>query len=84
MEIVLAVESFVEFVVNNTDFSSGKSDGMLELYETSIIYWECLNFYLLGLKYYRMYFSHFLEKYIYIVILIEDHMTKKEKFFLTK
>lgn len=73
MKIVLAVESFVEFVVNNTDFSSGTSDGMLELYETSIIYWECLNFYLLSLKYYSIYFSHFLEK-IYIVILIEDHI----------
>lgn len=53
---MLAVESFVEFVVNNTDFSSGTSDGMLELYETSIIYWECLKFYLLSLKYYSMYF----------------------------
>ena len=82
MEIVLAGESFVAFVVNNTDFSSGTSDGMLELYESSIIYWECLNFYLLSLKYYRMYFSHFLEKNI--VILIEDHMNKKEKFFLIK
>ena len=62
MEIVLAVESSVEFVVNNTDFSSGTSDGMLELNEISIICWEYLNFYLLSFQYYSMYFSHFLEK----------------------